>query len=237
MESETTREHLQAFSDRLNAALDAIHFAAKGKGRQVQLGVNFGVTQKAARKWLEAESIPRMGALKELSEWLQCDIEWLLTGNGRPPAALAATGVVAEPIRDATNAEPGPAVRGKVPLISSIQAGAMSDATDIYAAGFADEWIKTTAPIHKHTYALRVRGDSMEPDIPSGFVVIVEPDLEPVDGDVVVAKNGDGEANIKYLVKVSGDWYLKPANRAYPPKPLGDAQVIGVVREIVRRLR
>ena len=128
-----------------------------------------------------------------------------------------------------SNVEPGPQRVGRVPLISSVQAGEMTDATDIYAPGYADEWVPTTAPVHAHTYALRVKGDSMEPMIPEGYVVIVEPEADPREGDVVVTRNGDLEANIKLLVRVSGDWYLKPANKDYKPKPLGDAKIVGVV--------
>lgn len=138
---------------------------------------------------------------------------------------------------DAPNTTPGPRITGRVPLISSVQAGEMTDATDLYAPGYAEEFIATTAPIHRHTYALRIKGDSMEPLIPEGYVVIVEPEADPREGDVVVAKNGDHEANVKLLVKVSGDWWLKPANRDYKPKPLGDAKIIGVVVAAERRFR
>ena len=138
--------------------------------------------------------------------------------------------------RDA-NTSPGPRVTGRVPLISSVQAGEMTDATDIYAPGFAEDFVSTTAPVHRHTYALRIKGDSMEPLIPEGYVVIVEPEADPREGDVVVTKNGDHEANVKLLVKVSGDWWLKPANRDYKPKPLGDARIIGVVVAAERRFR
>lgn len=135
------------------------------------------------------------------------------------------------------NTSPGPDITGRVPLISSVQAGEMTDATDIYAPGYAEEFVPTTAPIHRHTYALRIKGDSMEPMITEGYIVIVEPEADPREGDVVVAKNGDDEANIKLLVKVSGDWWLKPANRDYKPKPLGDAKIIGVVVAAERRFR
>ncbi len=138
---------------------------------------------------------------------------------------------------DLPNAEAGPRVTGRVPLISSVQAGEMTEATDLYAPGYAEEFVPTTAPIHRHTYALRIKGDSMEPLIPEGYIVIVEPEADPREGDVVVAKNGDHEANVKLLVKVSGDWWLKPANRDYKPKPLGDAKIIGVVVAAERRFR
>lgn len=138
---------------------------------------------------------------------------------------------------ETANTEKGPDVRGKVPLISSVTAGHMTESTDLHAPGVAEDWIDTTVPIHAHTYALRVKGDSMEPDFPEGCCIIVEPDLDPLPGDFVIAKNGGADVNFKQLVKDGADWYLKPLNSRYPIKPLGDSIVIGVVRELVRRFR
>ena len=137
----------------------------------------------------------------------------------------------------AGNTAPGPAVRGKVPLISSVTAGEMTDATDLHAPGVEEDWIDTTVPIHRHTYALRVSGDSMEPDFPEGCCIIVEPELDPHPGDFVIAKNGADSVNFKQLIRDGSDWYLKPLNPRYPLRPLEGSHIIGVVRELVRRFR
>jgi hypothetical protein len=44
---------------------------------------------------------------------------------------------------------------------------------------------------------LRVQGDSMTPDFPHGCIIVVEPELDPLPGDYVIAKNGDDEATFK----------------------------------------
>jgi len=72
----------QEFSNRLNLALDAIGFAPKGKGRQVQLAKALGVSQKGAAKWLEGETIPSMEHLAELAKLCRVYSEWLLTARG-----------------------------------------------------------------------------------------------------------------------------------------------------------
>ncbi len=125
----------------------------------------------------------------------------------------------------------------RVPVISWVQAGAMTPVTDIYAPGYAEEWVETPVPAKRHTYALRVRGDSMEPTFPDGHIIIVDPDLDPMPGDYVIARNGDGEATFKQLIKDGSDWYLKPVNPRYPVKPLGEATIIGVVRAVEKRFR
>jgi SOS-response transcriptional repressor LexA len=99
------------------------------------------------------------------------------------------------------------------------------------------DMVPTSVPVKRHTFALRVTGDSMEPDFRPGMVLIVEPEMEPNPGDYVIAKNAEGETTFKQLVKDGGDWYLKPLNDRYPIKPLGKARVIGVVRAVEHRFR
>lgn len=82
----------QAFSARLNDALDRAGIAPKGKGRQVELARMFRVSQKGARKWVEGESIPKTARLMSIARRLRVSTEWLLTGHGHdgveePPCA------------------------------------------------------------------------------------------------------------------------------------------------------
>ena len=99
------------------------------------------------------------------------------------------------------------------------------------------EEIPTTVPVSRRTFALRVHGDSMEPDFTEGMLLIVEPELDPQHGDYVIAKNGSEETTFKQLVMDGADWYLKPLNQRYPIKPLGKSSIIGVVRATQKRFR
>ena len=47
------------------------------------------------------------------------------------------------------------------------------------------------------TFALKVMGDSMEPEFREGDVIFVDPDKEPKAGSYVVAKNHEEEATFK----------------------------------------
>lgn len=179
--------------------------------------------------------------IPDAAKVLGVSIEWLATGQGpkqRNAIDINTTlpglqgDVAIEP-----NVIPGPAVHGKVPLISWVQAGHALEVVDLLQPGEGYEWIDTTCQIRRHTYALRVQGDSMSPDFPEGCIIIVEPEMDPLPGDYVIAKNGDDEATFKQLIKDGADYYLKPLNDRYPIKPLGHYHVIGVVRELVRRFR
>lgn len=83
-------------------------------------------------------------------------------------------------------------------------------------------------------FALRVRGDSMiNAAILSGDMVVVRPQQTADDGQIVVALIGD-EATVKRLRLEKGQVWLMPENDAYSPIDGNDAQIIGVVKAVVR---
>ena len=191
---------------------------------QAQLAKKAGMTQQMIQQ-LETRKVLTTGRMVTLATALGVRPEWLAAGQSPMTA------------KEAANVAPGPPIRGKVPLISWVSAGVWREAIDPLEPGDAEAWIETTSPVMRHTFALRVQGDSMEPDFPAGVLIVVEPDLDPQPGDYVIAKNGD-EATFKQLVKDGADWYLKPLNPRYPIKPLeSPCKIIGVVREAVRRFR
>jgi transcriptional regulator with XRE-family HTH domain len=76
-----TNDERQAFSARLNAALDAADVPPKFQGRQKAVAKRFGVSQKGARKWLEGEAIPETKRLPQIAADLGVSVEWLLMGG------------------------------------------------------------------------------------------------------------------------------------------------------------
>lgn len=99
------------------------------------------------------------------------------------------------------------------------------------------ELIATSVPVKQHTFALRVVGDSMEPEFQEGMILIIEPEMDPNPGDFVVARSSEDATTFKQLVRDGADWYLKPLNTRYPIKPLGDSKIIGVLRAVEKRYR
>lgn len=70
------------FAKRLNEVCDDLLIPPKGKARQTTVARTFGVSQEAARKWLEGESIPRYETLLAMAEYFRVYSEWLFTGRG-----------------------------------------------------------------------------------------------------------------------------------------------------------
>ncbi len=83
-------------------------------------------------------------------------------------------------------------------------------------------------------FALRVRGDSMiNAGILSGDKVVVRPQQTANDGQIVVARIGD-EATVKRLSRKNGQVWLLPENDAYEPIDGSEAELIGLVKAVVR---
>jgi len=89
-----------------------------------------------------------------------------------------------------------PALR-PIPVISSVQAGALRDMDSPYppGAGYAYEY--TDQDLSKWAFALDVEGLSMMPEFRPGDRIIIEPEIAPNPGDFVVARNGTDQATFK----------------------------------------
>ena len=83
-------------------------------------------------------------------------------------------------------------------------------------------------------FALRVRGDSMiGAGILSGDMVVVRPQSVADHGQIVVARIGD-EATVKRLSRKNGEVWLMPENDAYRPIDGREAEIVGIVKAVVR---
>ena len=83
-------------------------------------------------------------------------------------------------------------------------------------------------------FGLRVRGDSMiNAGILDGDKVVVRPQQTTDSGQIVVARIED-EATVKRLLRKNGEIWLMPENENYPPIDGTHAQIIGVVKGVVR---
>ncbi|MCX8003685.1 MAG: hypothetical protein N2688_01825 [Burkholderiaceae bacterium] len=81
-------EQRDAFARRMHEVCDALGIPP-GRGRQTALGKRFGVTPKAARKWLEGLGYPDLDLALRIAHEARVSALWLLQGEG--PKYLAET--------------------------------------------------------------------------------------------------------------------------------------------------
>jgi SOS-response transcriptional repressor LexA len=122
----------------------------------------------------------------------------------------------------AVNVAPASMGAARVPIISSVQAGAWCGVEEPQHAGNDGEWLGTDYPVSKSAFALEVKGVSMQPEFQPGDHIIIDPTVQPRPGDFVVAKNGEEEATFKKYrprgVDASGQavFELVALNEDYP---------------------
>jgi SOS-response transcriptional repressor LexA len=185
-----------------------------------------GIEPQSVQQWIRGQTNPRGYRIKALAALL--DVEpWELLGTHEAPAAGEPSG----------RNRSGATVR-RIPRVSWVSAGQFREV----ATGSreeAEEWDTPSEPMSSGSFSLRVEGDSMEPEFPSGCVIFVDPQTPPLNGDyVVVALDDSHQATFKQLVLDGAQRYLKPLNSRYPIIPIDrDARVCGVVREMRKAYR
>ncbi len=116
--------------------------------------------------------------------------------------------------------------QGQIPVVGLVTAG-----VPILAVENQEGSISWDEP---GCFALRVRGDSMiNAAILSGDLVVVRPQQNADDGQIVVARIED-EATVKRLRRRNGKIWLMPENENYAPIDGSEAELIGLVRGVIR---
>jgi len=242
---------------RLNPGMDT--FAQRAKTRRLALGLSqdevaklSGLKQPDISK-IELGRIQKTVGILGLARALQCTPDWLESEAGpmeiqsaitAPMGSIAARGgpsqITTPRGEEQSNVSEMPR-RAKVPLISLIQAGELTDVEDLFHPGMATHWVEPryTTP-SEASYALMVEGDSMESPVPGaltfpeGTIVIVDPNGAAGPNSYVIAKDVlTQKATFKKLTTDGVRWFLKPLNPAYATVEIDDPamRVIGKVVE------
>ena len=123
-----------------------------------------------------------------------------------------------------------------LPLAGFVQAGFPSPAEEELQDLMSLEEYLVSNP--KATYLLKIEGDSMiDAGIHPGDIVLVQKNLDPKTGDIVVAQV-DSEWTLKYFEKKKNKVSLRAANEKYPTiAPKQELTVAGVVIANVRKYK
>ncbi|BBL31238.1 repressor [Pantoea ananatis] len=147
---------------------------------QGQLGKAVGVSDVTVGYWERDLNTPGGKSLSKLASYLGVSEAYLLYGK-----------------EDESNVAAAPVGALKVPVISYVQAGQWSPESDARNLEGNIDYVLSTGSFSRGTFALKIKGKSMEPEFVEGDLILVDPELSPQPGDYVVAKNGEDEATFK----------------------------------------
>ncbi|MCC6071439.1 XRE family transcriptional regulator [Massilia sp. GCM10020059] len=222
----------------------------EGEFTQADLAARAGVTQGAIAH-LESGRTLTSRSIAAIAVALGVDAVWLSTGKGDPFGRDIESGAAGE-IAGLTTLLPGAmAVSTADPENpASVQIQKVELRLSAGITGFQTEpdrrdggswnlprrWVDKNGFIPEKLLAIDVKGESMEPSLYTGDVVVINTaDTKPVNGQVY-AVNYEGEAVIKRLVRDGGNWYLHSDNASprYPRRMCRGSECI-IVGRVVRR--
>lgn len=180
---------------------------------QVDLAAVMGIGQSTVAMWENGKNKPSFKALEKLADVL-----------GLTPDELMCDGAP----RDK-----------RVPVLGRVQAGRPVTAVEDII-GY--ENISSELARHGEYFALEIRGDSMEPRMREGDVVIVRRQNEVENGEIAIVLVGNEDATCKKFYRLSGGVSLVSINPRYEPMFFSeeelkttDIEVLGRVCELRAR--
>lgn len=166
-----------SLGDRIRARRSAIGLT------QEKLAAQCGVSRAAVAQWEAGVTRPSLDNLVKAADTLNVWLSWLTVGDQSLPGTP-------NPFA------PASPFRG-VPVIDYVQAGRWG-AEGTILEGPGGEVIPADPEISQRAFALVIRDNSMAPDFSEGDKIILDPDVTPQPGDLVVAKlDSEQEATFK----------------------------------------
>lgn len=147
----------------------------KNNMKQSDLAEILKVSESTVGKWILMKSIPRMGIIQKLSDYFNIPKSYFLEES----TTYHAKGV-------------------RIPVLGRVAAGIPIEAiTDV------DDWEEIPESMAKtgEYFALRITGNSMEPRMLDGDVVIVKRQSDVDNGDVAVVLVNGNDATVKQITK------------------------------------
>lgn len=203
-------------------------------------------TSGACTQWFDGTTSMKLENCYLVSPVLRVNPRWLFDGTERMELSPSPdTQAASKPAEFDSNVTSVPFGKRPIPVISYVQAGLLSDINDPYAPGdgFAIEICEDD--LGRFAFALEIEGDSMLPEFRPGDRVIIDPDVNPMPGDFVVAKNSHQKATFKkYRPRGMNEqgtqvFELVPLNEDYPTmrSDIEQLRIIGTMVEHRKKYR
>lgn len=198
------------------------------------LCLNRGISPNAAAKEMKISSgavtewkkgrVPQMATIKKIADYFGVTVDYLLGKENAPD--IKSNAIILDPAKTRM-----------VPVYESVSAGFGTLAQDL---------IIEYMPLYIHsdleardTICIKVKGDSMSPDIEDGDVIQVYKTAEVENGDVAVVLVDGEEALVKRFYHGASSIELHSINPTYSPirferADVARVQVMGVVKNTIK---
>ena len=168
-----------------------------------ELGLKLNITRNAVSQWETNKRVPTSTMLTQIAKLFNVTTDYLL-GRDPIPNDLKSEINYAIPLTGGV----------RIPVLGSIVAGIPNTAVTEY-----DEWIEISQSLamRGEYFALRIKGDSMEPTLFDSDIVVIrqQPDVE--DGEIAAVSIAGNEATIKRIYHRSDGIDIVGDNvRAFP---------------------
>lgn len=192
-----------------------------------------GASSGAATHWFSGANGMDLGTCVKVAPLLQCNPFWLFDESKGMDDDIQLSSDTQTSSAGAQS--PGPTLinltehpdlcpikRVNFKLAAGVHGYALEvDNGDAAPVFFRKDWIKMNGYNAERLVAFRVKGQSMEPSLWDGDLVVVNlADTKPYDGDVY-AVSYEGEPGVKRLRRDAGEWWLASDNadqRKFSPK-------------------
>ncbi|WP_126939533.1 LexA family transcriptional regulator [Veillonella sp. VA142] len=168
-----------------------------------ELGLKLNITRNAVSQWETNKRVPTSTMLTQIAKLFNVTTDYLL-GREEIPNDTKSEINYAIPLTGGV----------RIPVLGSIVAGIPNTAVTDY-----DEWIEISQSLamRGEYFALRIKGDSMEPTLFDSDIVVIrqQPDVE--DGEIAAVSIAGNEATIKRIYHRSDGIDIVGDNvRAFP---------------------
>lgn len=198
------------------------------KMTQQQIAKIAGVSDKTVSSWENESRSPKLGSINKICDYFNLDLKTFIDESNdeyNPALKLPEEAIPYEPSH-------------RAPIVGSIPAGYPVLAVEDIE-GYADVPYSDA----ENYFFLRVSGDSMEPKICLGDLVLIRKQNTADNGQIVAARVNGDEATLKRYKRQDDTVLLLPENQKYNPYVIsvsdfenGYAQIFGVVVELRRTI-
>lgn len=195
-------------------ASNLVFFLNKFNYTQAEFATKMQVSTATVSNWCKGIKSPRMDKVDRMCEIFDCYRSDLIENNGNLRLKKKSNGII-------------------IPVLGKVAAGIPINAiTDIVDTEEITEELARTGEF----FGLKIKGDSMEPRICDGDVVIVRQQDDAESGDIVIAMVNGDDATCKRLVKYAQSIALVSLNTKYEPMMFTNDEILSKPVRIIGKV-